>query len=1027
VKTGGEACHNSGMSDSPARVYTIPPSAPFLPTLAEALVEGRLIPGFRPKDDPLILANATVFLPTRRAVRIFSTSLLEAIGQEALILPRILPLGGVDEDEFAFEENGADLPPAIPATGRRLVLAQLILQWARVTGAEERLIASTPAASLAFADELAHVLDDLTIAGVPHEKLTEAVPHDFDRYWETARAFLNIIWREWPNILREQNQIDPTDRRERLLARETARLAAASGGPVIAAGSTGSLPSVARLLNVIARRKDGAVVLPGLDQLLDEKSFAEIGSHHEMDAAQGHPQYGLHRLLGEFGIKRSDVVSLAVPPLPAREKLLSEAFRPAGVTDRWQANAAGDDALDDVTLVEAADPREEALAIAVALRESLARKIPYSALITPDRALARRVAAELTRWNIKVDDSAGIPLAESEAGRFARLAAEAAASQLAPVPLIALLRHPLCAFAAHEIDALEQGILRGPRPASGTRGLLRAIETARTERYHPNDPKARLKPEDWDSARALAEKLQAALDPLCRLGERPLPFGQLLNAHRTVLSALGFDENAGHGAEELAEILDELAAAPAPHFALTLADYAEAFTTLLAGTPLRAPLDEDAAIRILGPIEARLVGFDRVVLGGLNEGTWPAGAKTDAFLNRPMRRALGLNVPERRIGLSAHDFVQMLGTRDVLVTRARRQGGAETVASRSWQRLAAVATEKSWKAALMRGERLLELARMLDRPEGTPKPIEKPAPRPPLAARPKRLSVTEIEDLVRDPYTIYARHVLKVFPLEEIDADPGVAERGIVLHDALARFTEKFPQALPRDALDQLIAAGREAFVAFDEFPGAKAVWWPRFERIARWFVAAEQARRPHIDRIRAEIRGEISFTVNDFPFTLAAKADRFEIRNDKAIGVLDYKTGAPPSLSQAITGLAPQLPLEAAIVRAGGFKGIPKGARIAEIGVFHLSGGNPPGRFVSLNPAEAKRTGKKLPEQYGIENCDQLADFAFERLKGLIAHYTDAASSYPPIPRPKWKQRYGSYDHLARIKEWSSEDEGEE
>ncbi|MBW7947207.1 MAG: double-strand break repair protein AddB, partial [Sphingomonadaceae bacterium] len=721
-----------------ARVYTIPPSAPFLPTLAAALVEGRLIPGFRPKDEPLILANATVFLPTRRAVRSFSTSLMEATGQEALILPRILPLGGVDEDEFAFEENGADLPPAIPATGRRLVLAQLVLQWARATGAGERLIASTPAASLAFADELAHVLDDLTIAGVPHEKLLQAVPHDFDRYWETARAFLNIIWREWPNILREQDQIDPTERRERLLAREAERLAAGADGPVIAAGSTGSLPSVARLLNVIARRKDGAVVLPGLDQLLDEKSFAEIASDFEIDSAQGHPQYGLHRLLGEFSLKRSDVASLALPLLPARERLLSEAFRPASVTDQWQANPTGDDALDDVTLIEAADPREEALAIAVALREALAQKTPYSALITPDRALARRVAAELTRWNIKVDDSAGIPLAESEAGRFARLVAEAAASQLAPVPLIALLRHPLCAFSAREIDALEQGVLRGPRPASGSSGLLRAIETARAERYHPNDPKARLKPEDWDAAHALAEKLQAALDPLCRLNERPLSFGQLLSAHRTALLALGLDDAADPGAAELAEILDELAAAPAPRFTLTLADYAEAFTALLSGTTLRAPLDEDAAIRILGPIEARLVSFDRVVLGGLNEGVWPAGAKTDAFLNRPMRRALGLNVPERRIGLSAHDFVQMLGTRDIIITRARRQGGAETVASRSWQRLAAVARAPAWQGAITRGERLLGLARMLDRPEGAPKPIEKPAPRPPLAARPKR-------------------------------------------------------------------------------------------------------------------------------------------------------------------------------------------------------------------------------------------------------------------------------------------------
>lgn len=1022
------------MSESPARVFTIPSSAPFLPALARALVDGRLVPGFRPKDDPLSFASATIFLPTRRATRAFGFALLEALGKEALILPRILPLGDVDEDELAFtDEDGGDLPPAISATSRRLVLARLVQQWAHALSKNrmEIPIAATLSVSLAFADELARVLDDLEIAGTPFDELEKVVPDDLDPYWELSRDFLKIVQHAWPGILKEKSLMDPTARREALLAREAERLKAGASGPVIAAGSTGSLPSVARLLAAIARHKEGAVVLPGLDQTLDEESFALIGGEAETDSSQGHPQFGVHHLLGVLGISRSDVVPLEKPELPAREQLLSEAFRPAAATDRWHGGAAGSDAaLDGIALAEAADPREEALVIAISLREALEHGLTSTALVTPDRALARRVAAELTRWGIKADDSAGIPLSESEAGRFARLVVEVAASQLAPVTLIAFLRHPLSIFAADEaaIDALEQGVLRGPRSAPGFDGLIHAIENASADRFHRNDPKAKLKPEDWDAARKLLGRLREALAPLCSLAAGPRPFGEILRAHDAALRAAGLDVDATLrvDVEKLAEMFKELAGAPAESWQLTLSDYSDAFAALLASEPLRPPLDDTrAVIRILGPLEARLVTFDRVVLGGLNEGIWPAGARTDAFLNRPMRRKLGLNLPERRIGLSAHDFVQMLGTRETLITRARRQGGAETVASRSWQRIAAVAEPKAWQAALARGNALLSHARALD-PKDKPRPIEKPAPCPPLAARPHRLSVTEIEDLVRDPYTIYARHILKLFPLEEIDADPGAAERGIVMHDALARFTEKFPGALPKDALSQMLAIGREVFAPYRDFPGAEAVWWPRFERVAGWFIGAEIARRNNTENIRAEIRGELSFTVNGFDFTLSAKADRIEHWKDQSAAILDYKTGAPPSLREAITGLAPQLPLEAAIARAGGFKDMPRAVTIGEIGIFHLSGGNPPGRFISLDPGEAKAGGKKLPEQLGIETCDDLADFALARLKALIAHYADATKPYLPVPRPKWKKRYGPYDHLERIKEWS-ESGGEE
>jgi ATP-dependent helicase/nuclease subunit B len=1017
------------MSESPARVFTIPPSAPFLPTLAQAIADGRLIPGFPAKGDPLALADATIFLPTRRAVRVFGEALLEALGTDALILPRVLPLGDVDEDEIAFEREGADLPDAISPTARRIVLARLVQQWADSSARDRREapLVTAPVAALALADELARVLDDLTIAGVPFEALDKIIPDHLDEYWNVSRDFLKIVQRAWPGILKERGLADPTARRELLLQREAERLREGAGGPVIAAGSTGSLPSVAHLLRIIAQRKDGAVVLPGLDQILDEQSFNGIGEA-EADSAQAHPQFGLQRLLQELGIKRADVVSLATPPMPARERLLSEAFVPAETTDRWGKAAQDPLALEGLTIVEAADPREEALAIAVSLREALEQKLSRVALITPDRALARRVAAELTRWGIAVDDSAGTPLSESESGRFARLVAETAASEFAPLPLIAFLRHPRSRFAADPgVDVLEAGVLRGLRPARGVNGLVRAIETARIERHHPNEAKAKLSPEDWDRARALCEDLRVALDPLCALSAAR-PLNEIVRAHRAALQGAGLDLDnpASADAEKLAEILDEMASAPVGPFAFTLRDYADAFPQLIAGGTLRMPFDPGAAIRILGPIEARLVTFDRAVLGGLNEGTWPAGARTDAFLNRPMRRDLHLNLPERRIGLSAHDFVQLLGTREVVVTRARRQSGAETVASRSWQRLAAVAEESAWKTALARGDTLLAYARALDQPREAALPIKPPAPKPPAAARPQRLAVTDVEHLVRDPYTIYAKHVLKLFPLDEIDADPGAAERGNVLHDALARFVHEVPGPLPKDSLARLLAGGEEAFAPYRSFPGAMAAWWPRFERVAGWFIGAEIARRGAIERIQAERSGKISFEVDRFPFTLSAKADRIEILKNGAVAVLDYKTGARPTLPEVIAGFSPQLPLEAAIARAGGFPDIARGVRVEEIGVFQLSGGDPPGQFVPLHPSGAKGTTKKAVERLGIADCNDLADFALKGLQRLIAHYASETTPYLSIPRPKWKRRYGNYDHLARIKEWA-ESGGEE
>ncbi|MEX2129278.1 MAG: double-strand break repair protein AddB [Xanthobacteraceae bacterium] len=1027
------------------RVFTIPASVPFLPTLAEALLDGKLVPGFAPRHDPLALAAATVYLPTRRAAQALGEALLDALGREAALLPRILPLGEVDEDALAFADTAGlpERPSPLSTAARRLALAKLVRDYALMKeGLGEPSIATSQSAALQLADELARLFDDMTIAGLPFDVLDKPdfIPADLDKHWQDSLVFLKYVRPAWDKYLADSGFADPVAWRDLLLKREAERLAA-GGGPVVAAGSTGTIPAVAELIATIARCPGGAVVLPGLDQTLDDESFRLIeggkGGERQIEPSPGHPQFGLKRLIARIGIERGDVARLGAPD--EREALLSEAFRPAATTERWRERGEDFDrraalALQSFAVIEAADPREEALALALALRETLNTPRATAALVTPDRALARRVAAELRRWRIEVDDSGGVALGDSAAGRLARLALAVAADGFAPVPLIALLRHPLAKFGlpGRAADALEIAALRGPRPTAGAAGLARAIADARrlaaAKDLHRRDPRVKLSEQDWDSATDLSARAATALAPLLELprSER-VPFAALIAVHRAALERLGVDFARREPADfrALAQAFDRFADPAAQAAPLTLRDYADAFAQLLAAEPpVRPQFDAAARVRILGPLEARLLATDRVLLGGLNEGTWPPESRSDAWLNRPMRKRLGLDLPERRIGLAAHDFVQATGAREVIVSRARKESGVEMVPSRFLQRLAAVAPQAAWKAARERGGQYLDLAHALERAAPV-EPAKRPAPKPPAEARPARLSVTEIETLIRDPYSIYARHVLRLHPLEEIDADAGAAERGTILHEAFAEFARAAPQELPTDALANLLAAGRKAFAAIDDYPELRAIWWPRFVRAAHWFIGHEIEHRKETSRVIAETTGKISFDAGGRPFILLARADRIDLRKDGSVAIADYKSGQPPSPSEILSGLAPQLPLEAAIARDGGFEDIPKGTSISEIAVIRISGGQPPGDWCVLDVTKARGAAAERAKKLGINTPDRLAAASRASLEALIRKFAAATAPYLSIPRPKWRGRFGEYDHLARIKEWSANEEG--
>ncbi len=1018
-------------------VFNIPASAPFLPVLIGALRDGRLVNGFPASRDPLELARATLYLPTRRACQLARDAFVAVFDGQAAILPRIVALGDLDEDEIIFAETATAelaedalaLPPAIGKLDRRLLLAQLIVRWAATIRPEQGapLIANTPAAALALADDLARLIDDAITRKMDWQRLDSLVPDQFDKYWQLTLDFLKIARDYWPARLKEEGATDAAERRDRLIEAEMKRLAG-SNQPVIAAGSTGSMPATAKLLAAIAQLPNGAVVLPGLDTVLDEESWRMIAADADEKSGPGvvHPQFAMQALLARIGIVRDAVKQLAVPAAHGRELLASEAMRPAATTDRWQTcfkavdfAAAVDKAMDGLSVIETANAEEEALAIAVCLREAVETPHKTAALVTPDRGSARRVVAALERWQVEVDDSGGDALADTPAGTFARLVAEAAVGGLEPAPLLALLKHTLLRLGAEAdaharaIAALERAVLRGPRPRRGSAGLLHALSSFKATRdeLHRNDPRSFVVAADLDAAKRLVEMLAQALAPLEALGRNLHSLFTLVQAHAKALEALADDGKAiaayaGTDGRQLLRAFETLAESQASQtLELAAADYPEVFHLLLSDRAERRAEIGNPRVRIFGLLEARLQNVDRIVLGGLNESTWPPDTRSDPWLSRPMRLDLGLNLPELRVGLSAHDFAQALGAPEVILTRAAKQAGAPTVSSRFMQRLAAVSGERRWQAAKARGAIYTNYVRALDHPAKV-SPAPRPQPVPPPEARPAQLSVTDIENWLRDPYTIYAKHVLRLFPLEAVDTPPGAADRGTFIHEAIGEFTKTFADALPADVTRELVARGEKHFAPLKDYEEARAFWWTRFLRIAGWFQGWERERRAGATKIFAELSGKHSIALGKAGFLLTARADRIERRADGSYAILDYKTGQPPTEPQVRSGLAPQLTLEAAILRNGGFPGIAAGS-VSEIGYVRLKGGDPPGepktiRFTDGTP-------------------DSCADIALQKLTSIAQRFLVDGEPYRSLVHPMWKKHYGDYDHLARVKEWAA------
>ncbi len=1039
----------------PARrnVFSTPPGIAFLDALVAALLDGRLIPGFDAAADPFALSTVTIYLPTRRSVRAIREHILNRIGP-AVLLPDIRPIGDIDEDGLVFDAGRQKLdpdtiPPPVDAAERQLFLTRLILQWSnalerRNAGmpAEPQLVPSSPADAAQLAALLADLIDAVAAGEADWGALDQIVSADLAHYWEITLQFLKIATENWPKHLATRGLSDPGERRDRLIRLEAERLRRdGSHGPVIAAGSTGSIAATADLLAAIAQLPNGALVLPGLDFELDDDAWASINKAEDDPVIAGHPQFGLARLIRQIGIERADVQTLAdpAPDRAARNRLVSEAMRPAATTHLWSSRAQPDagartKSLNGVGLIEARNEREEALAIAVLLRRTLEQEGRVAALVTPDRKLARRVIAELERWNVRVDDSAGIPLIATPPGILARLVADVAISGGRAEKLLALLKHPAVALGGQRAQirraarALECAVLRGPRLRAGFAALRAALEdnhrtavanrTADGARKRLPRSAASLDPEAWEAALDLAGRLETALQPLADLAgsSEDVPLAKYLDAHWRCLQALCHSDDAQAGAAMADEAVDllsrrfaELSASAEFGPSLVPADYPAFFDAVLGNLPVR-PRGADPRVHIWGALEARLQHVDIMVLGGLNEGVWPFQTSLDPFLSRGMRETLHLEPPERRIGLAAHDFAQAMGHDQVWLTRAVRQDGEPRIASRWLQRLTAYAGEEAKAALKHRGDQILGMAHYLDDVTGTGE-SHRPCPAPALALRPRRLPVTAIETLIRDPYSIHARYILRLNPFEPVAGLPGPAERGSLFHDVLERFVSERPAGPFDDAArKRLLQIGREQFDAYRDFPDVDALWWPRFCAVADWFVCHEAANENTARRL-TEVVGTLGIHAQ---LDLTVRADRIDVQDDGRIAIVDYKTGSPSSPKEVLT-VAPQLLLEALIAEAGGFKGV-AAADVVKLAYYHLTGTGAGGKMEARGERKADKDRPAITLEEAKQNT-------WTRLRALSAFYADPANGYlsRKIPNKQTEWR-GDYDHLARVAEWSIE-----
>jgi ATP-dependent helicase/nuclease subunit B len=977
MKTGGQDCaaYMNDMLRLP-KVFTILPGVPFAKALATQLWQEY-------KHDLSALSDVQIYLPNRRSARALADTFLEVSDGQATLLPKLTPLGDIDEEDLLEEdpfilEEDPFLTPAIPALERQLILTQLIM-------ARKDISVNAPEA-FSLAGELARLLDRAHTEQIDLGQLEDFVTGDLATHWQKTRDFLEIVTKAWPMILAERGQSDPAARRNIIFEKKIDALRKKPPQHrVIAAGSTGSILATAKLLDVIARLPNGCVVLPGIDPVLDDRIWDAIDEQH--------PYYYQKRLITMMEIDRKSIQCWPhqelLPDQKQKLQLTHLALQPQAIFDLSDAKI-DKDRLKNFEFIRAENPLHEAKIIALQLRNVLNTPERTAMVVTPDRVLAQYIQQEMLRWDIAVNDSAGRSLEETPIGLFMKLIAGFPETSCPQTHLLSLLRHEY--FRLHppiekreaDIHALETALRKDFLPSGGIFELAK----------HYENP--------------LLQETLAILEPFCSKERKPLQ--EWLAAHITIAEQLATTPNVpgaeilwrfeeGESAAQLFHKLYE--AAPSHPIAMNAQDYAGFIASTLSQIIVRPRYGTHPRIRILSPIEARAQEADLVILAGLNEGVWPGIVKPNTWLSRPMQTEMGFGSPDLRLGQSALDFQLLFCVPNVLVTWSKKREGVLAHPSRWLQQVFAVMHKNDCLPAFDVSDYITWAAQWDEPTILSPTPAPEYAP--PLAARRRKLPVTAIETLIKDPYAIYAKEILKIKPAEELDRHPDARDWGNAAHKIIENFFREngLQQSDPSAVFDNI---SNVILAAYPLSTAQEKAWRGKLNAIRDWLLQNEQGNDAEIV---TEKTMSMKIDLSDGqPFEIYGRADRLDITNG-GIAITDYKTGIIPTKKQINNGQAPQLPLLGLLAKQNA------GWENKEIDL----------RYIKLSgklagPAEIKP----------LDAPNELIQLNDKNLHELLDEYYTKETPFQAKLLPA--NAHDNYWHLKRVAEWATlddDDDGED
>lgn len=960
-------------------IYNIPLTCSFWDTLAQIYLN-------KFQGNNLGLASALFLVPNRRACQSLIAAFVRVQGLKPAILPQIVPITEIDDDSLFFSTfNSGDIlennSTVIGKEERLFLFTRMIMSKPADFGLKQ--ISMAQALNLAF--NLADFIDNSINQGLSFDKLRELVPEKYAVHWQETLKLLQIITNFWPQILAEKNAVDASQMKKDLLYKQAEVWKKQQPKKVIvAAGITACFPAIVQLLKVIASLDNGAVYLAGLDNNVDDTYWNAID--------EVHPQFELKELLTLLDIDRLQVPNVVLPKNYLRERFIAEIMRPSVVSDTWQfldANSIPKQAWQNIEFLESHTQRDEALAIALKMREVLLNPEKTAALITYDRNLARRVASELARFDIQIDDSAGIPLSLTPAGIFLRLLIEAAENLESESKFIALLKHPL--FLYHQDSAT-------------CRNYVYLYELSLRQKHFSIAP----------NILSFINEIKSKLKKFSSLlHTSQISFEDILQSHLQIAEDFSLTNNdtdkkfmwCGDDGRCAAQFFAKILSSASYLGHINGKDYLSLICELMSKESVRRNYGTHPRLQILGPIEARLCHFDYIILGEINEGIWPKAPQADMWMSRPMKKDFGLNLPEKSIGILAADLCTFLASEHVILTRAERIDGVPMKKSRWLLRMETVLQALKSDIEALCIPDFTSFVAKVDAPKHY-KPISSPAPCPPLEARPRKLSASAVDLLVTDPYSVFAKYILHLYPLDALDVPLDQRDYGTLIHGIIENFNNIYQKQLPDNALEILVQLGKKYFEQANLTPELYAFWWPKFINTAVVYIT--QDKRENISSICNEVNGSIQYDLPQGPFIFTAKADRINLLNDGQIDIIDYKTGAIPTKKQIMSGHALQLLLEGLIASKGHFEKIDSG-NLHSLVYWHLGDAVSDKNLLVIAPTEDDI----------LEKCENY-------LVRLVSTFDFPSTPYYSRPIPKYISKNRDYEHLARIKEWSVQEEGE-